>query len=140
MFNLCRHLNPRDVLFAECVRAFDSRVIDGRGWMRRLESTQFDSKITSESLQKYIPPARKPNARSDRSVANDMDIYGFRSLRHPWLLLSPYEFLRYWMAEPLMPPSYYFTKNKASRTVWTVEGEKAQRSKAYKDGELVLKP
>ena len=29
VFNLCRQLNARDVLFAECIRTFDSRVIDG---------------------------------------------------------------------------------------------------------------
>ena len=93
VFNLCRHLKMDDVLFVECIRTFGSRVVDGRGWMYRLEASQSDSKFTSESLQKYIPVTRKPNVRSDRSVANDMDIYGLRPLRHPWALLSPYEFL-----------------------------------------------
>ena len=114
--NLCRHLKMNDVLFAECIRTFGSRVIDGRGWMYRLEATQMDSKFTSESLQTYIPVTRKPNVRTDRSVPNDMDVYGLRPLRYPWALLSPYEFLRYWKAEPLMPPSYYEEKKQPSRS------------------------
>ena len=38
VFNLCRHLQMGDVLFAECIRAFGSRVVDGRGWMYRLDA------------------------------------------------------------------------------------------------------
>ena len=140
VFNLCRHLKTGDVLFAECIRTFGSRVVDGRGWMYRLEASQLDSKFTSESVQKYIPVTRKPNVRTDRSVANDMDIYGLRPLRHPWVLLSPYEFLRYWRAEPLLAPSYYFATDKTPRTRWTPDGEKVMRSEAYKDGTVTLKP
>ncbi len=32
-FNLCRNLHPQDVLFAECIRTFNSHDIDGRSWM-----------------------------------------------------------------------------------------------------------
>ena len=32
---------------------------------------------------------------------------GLRPFCHPWLLLSPYEFMQRWRAEPLMPPGYY---------------------------------
>ena len=31
--NLCRNLCRNDVLFAECIRTFDSVTIDGRSWM-----------------------------------------------------------------------------------------------------------
>ena len=31
--NLCRNLRVNDVLFAECIRTFDSSTIDGRSWM-----------------------------------------------------------------------------------------------------------
>jgi hypothetical protein len=40
VFNLCRHLKQNDVLFAECIRTFGSRVVDGRGWMERLNKSQ----------------------------------------------------------------------------------------------------
>ena len=31
--SLCRNLRANDVLFAECIRTFDSITIDGRSWM-----------------------------------------------------------------------------------------------------------
>ena len=77
--NLCRHLRSNDVLFAECIRTFGSLVVDGRGWMYRLETTQTASKFTAQTMQTYIPVTKKPNVRTDRSVANDVDVYGSNS-------------------------------------------------------------
>ena len=75
--NLCRHLKSNDVLFAECIRTFGSRVVDGRGWMHRLDSTQSANKFTAQTMQTYIPVTKKPNVRSDKSSANDVDVYGY---------------------------------------------------------------
>ena len=36
IFNLCRHLHAQDVLMAECIRTFDTAVLDGRAWLYRL--------------------------------------------------------------------------------------------------------
>ena len=91
-------------------------------------------------MDKYIPVTRKPNVRTDRSVANDTDIYGLRPLKQPWLLLSPYEFLRYWKAEPLLAPSYYSSRNMPVRTRWTADGKQIAMSDEYKDGKVTLKP
>ena len=91
--------------------------------MQRLHASQTDNQFAREAMHKYIPVTKRPHMRTDRSVANDMDIYGLRPLRHPWHLLSPYEFLRYWKAEPLLPPAYYASKHIPPRTRWTVEGE-----------------
>ena len=77
--NLCRHLRSNDVLFAECIRTFGSVVVDGRGWMYRLETTQTASRFTAQTMQTYIPVTKKPNVRTDRSVANDVDVYGSNS-------------------------------------------------------------
>ena len=140
IFNLCRHLNSRDVLFAECIRTFGSRVIDGRSWMYRLDAILLKNNFASETLQKYIPPTKKPNQRKDTSNPNDMDLYGLRPLEHPWELLSPYEFLRYWRGVAVMPPSYYAARDIPSRSYWTAKGKEVRKSDEYKEGKVVLKP
>ena len=114
VFNLCRNLHPHDVLFAECIRTFSSCTIDGRSWMYKLDGTQLNRSMKECCLQSYIPPTKKPNVRTDRSKPNDIDIYGFRPLQHPWRLLSPYEFLRTWRAEPLLVPTYYWKQGRTS--------------------------
>ena len=35
--NLCRNLNSRDVLFAECIRTFTEHTVYGTSWMDMLE-------------------------------------------------------------------------------------------------------
>ena len=140
VFNLCRNLHPHDVLFAECIRTFSSCTIDGRSWMYKLDGTQLNRSMKECCLQSYIPPTKKPNVRTDRSKANDIDIYGFRPLQHPWRLLSPYEFLRTWRAEPLLVPTYYENRGEPARTRWTDEGAKFVRTPEYKEGKLAVKP
>ena len=78
--------------------------------------------------------------RTDRSSANMIDIYGLRPLQHPWYLLCPYEFLRYWAAEPLLAPTAYRYKPGAARTAWTPAGDIVRKSDAYKQDQVVLKP
>ena len=106
VFNLCRNLHPHDVLFAECIRTFNEHTLDGRSWLYRLEASQMCQALKEHSLQTYIPPTRKPNMRSDRSKVNECEAYGYRPLWHPWKLLSPYEFWRYWRVVPLLIPTY----------------------------------
>ena len=122
VFNLCRNLHPTDVLFAECIRTFDSHTIDGRSWLCRMETSQRDAGFKRACVQDYIPPTKKPNVKTDRARANEMDIYGYRPLCWPWKLLSPYEFLRDWRAEALLVPSYYENRGLPSRTEWTERG------------------
>ena len=105
-----------------------------------MHASQIESKFSTEAMVKYIPVTKRPHVRTDRSVPNNMDIYGLRPLRSPWMLLSPYEFLRYWKAEPLLPPPYYATRRIDPRTKWTTDGELIAKSDAYKSGQIVLKP
>ena len=63
IFNLCRNLKEHDVLSAECIRTFMTKTLDGGQWMYQLE------------VQTYIPPTKKPSVRTNRSRANDRDIY-----------------------------------------------------------------
>ena len=104
VFNLCRNLHPHDVLFAECIRTFNAASLDGRSWMFRLEATQLTQRFRDECLQTYVPPTKRQNVRTDRARANEFEAYGYRPLRHPWKLLSPYEFLREWTSEALLIP------------------------------------
>ena len=70
----------------------------------------------------------------------DRRIYGYRPRVHPWKLLSPYEFVRYWDAQPLLVPSHYQNLGVRSRTKWTHLGNELQRTTEYKEGKLVAKP
>ena len=139
IFNLCRNLHSHDVLFAECIRTFKEHTVDGRSWMYRLEAWQLNKNLAEESLQSYVPPTKTPNTRTDRSRVNEYEAYGFRPLRYPWTLLSPYEFLRHWRIEPLLVPSYYTNRNKAVRTQWTKEGIAFSKTKEYRNGKKCSK-
>ena len=143
VFSLCRHLHPNDVLFAECIRTFSSMVIDGRSWLQRLDALERDTGGKGSvqfDMDVYVPPTKRPNVRTDRSTPNNMDIYGFRPLRHPWKLLSVYEFLMAWRAEPLLVPSYYTSTCVTPMTVWTDKGKALIKSMAYIAGEVAALP
>ena len=136
--NLCRHLHPHDTLFAECVRTFGSQSLEGWSWLKRMENIFKKEKAHGPIAQTYIPPTKKPNKRSAWSAPPFMDVYGLRPQRSPWLLLSPYEFFRYWKVEGVMEPSYYATGK--ARSVWTTAGDELRRSKKYKDNDAMLIP
>ena len=108
--------------------------------MYRLENQQSTQLLSQHTLETYVPPTRRPNVRSEHTKPVDMDMYGFRPLRHPWKLLSPYEFLMRWRGEPLLTPTAYFNQGLPSRTKWTLEGAALVKSSAYKDGKVVAKP
>ena len=98
-----------------------------------MDNAEHNPKLTSESLQTFVPPTKKPNVRTDRSNPPHMDVYGLRPLESPWRLLSPHEFMQNWTAELLHPPYYYDRRRVHRRTEWTAEGEKLYRSDAFKD-------
>ena len=139
-FNLCRNLRARDVLFAECIRTFDSMTIDGRSWLYRLENQSSTQLLSQHTLQTYVPPSRRPHIRPANAKPVDMDIYGFRPLTFPWKLLSPYEFLMRWRGEALLAPTEYYNRDIPAKTKWTQAGFALVKSTAYKEGKLVAKP
>ena len=86
----------------------------------------------------FVPATRTPNVRSRWSKAPLVDIYGHRSLEStPFALLSPFEFVQYWNAEPLLPPSWYHDTE--PKTIWTEAGKIAQDTQPYRDGKLKLR-
>ena len=140
VFNLCRHLRSGDVLFAECIRTFESCTIDGMQWIWRLNHSQSDATFTQKSVQMYVPPTKKPNVRSNRAKPIDVEIYGFRPCEFPWKFLSPFEFFRYWKAEPLLIPTYYANQGVKPRTQWTAAGKILVQSAEYKTEKIAAKP
>ena len=93
----------------------------------------------SEALQTLIPPTKRPSARTDKSKPNCMDVYGLRPLKHPWRLLSPYEFVRQWTVEPFMTPSYYSGRDLGVRSGWTSSGEEMIHSSLYKQRKALVR-
>ena len=135
-FNLCCNLYPGDVLFAECIRTFPTVSVDAQQWLHRLN---VELERTAEMrVDVFVPATRKPNVRSPGSKAPMVDIYGFRDVDNtPFAFLSPFEFLQYWYAEPLLPPSWYHDSK--PKTDWTEAGRLTVTKDEYKDGRLKLR-
>ena len=72
--------------------------------------------------------------RSRKTIPH-MDIYGFRVLNTPFVRLSAFEFLRYWTAEALGPPS---SSDANPRTAWAEAGRRLLGTAALKDGTAKL--
>ena len=140
IMNLCTNWHKRDVLNAECIRTFSSCDIDGRAWMNRLETSQNSSQMRDSSVTTYVPPTRKPSARTPNSKVNEFEAYGWRPLDSPWKLLSAYEFLKQWRCEPLLAPTHYSNRNQTLRTTWTEQGKRLIKSQKYRDGDIAAKP
>ena len=66
-----------------------------------------------------------------------MDVYGFRALDTPFGGLGAFEFLRYWSAEPLGPPS---KSDAMPRTEWTEVGRKLIGTGSLQEGTSKLCP
>ena len=137
--NLCRHLDERDVLNAECIRTFQERTIDGRSRFNRLEVSQNSPEVRTSFASTYVPPTRRPNVRTKQSRVNDFDAYGYRPLKHPWKLLCAYEFLQQSDCESLLTPTHYLNLGEPVRAAWTTKGVELIRSQKYKDGEVAAK-
>ena len=108
--------------------------------MYRLEASTLPTVFKDASLQSYVPSTRRPNVRTDRAKVNECDAYGYRPLRHPWKLLSAYEFWRCWRVVPLLSPTYYYNKGVRQRTAWTPDGRKLTQRADYREGQISLKP
>ena len=133
-FNLCTNLNPSDALFAECIRSFPTVNVDARSWLHRLEVET--EQVSEMEITVMVLPTKKPHVRT-RSTVPYMDIYGFRTLDAPFARLSAFEFLRYWTAEALGPPSQ---GDPRPRTTWTEAGRKLLGTSAFKEGTAKLIP
>ena len=87
----------------------------------------------------YVPPARKPNVRTNNSKVNEFDAYGYRPLTYPWKLLSAYEFMQQWRCEPLLVPAEYRKFKHPARTTWTQKGTDLTKTEEYKQGRVAAR-
>ena len=108
--------------------------------MSKLEASQDASQMKETSFRTYVPPTKKPNVRISRSRVNDFDAYAHRPMKHPWKLLSAYEFMQQWRCEPLLLPTHYLHRNVTPRSAWTAAGAKLANSKHYMEGKVAAKP
>ena len=83
-----------------------------------------------------VPPKKKPQLRSRKTIPY-IDIYGFRALDTPFGYISAFEFLRYWTAEALGPPS---SSDTTPRTQWTDAGRHILGTAKLEDGKTKLSP
>ena len=114
-FNFCPTITSQDGLFAECIPTV---TVDAQQWLHML-SVELE-RTKEMRVDTFVPATRKPNVRTNRNEAPMVDIYGYRDIDStPFALLSPFEFIRYWDAEPLQPPSWY--RDGESKTKWTPE-------------------
>ena len=75
-----------------------------------------------------IPRKQREFSKSLYSKPNDVEVYGFRPMIHPWKLLSPFDFAMKWRAEPVLPPHAYSRSGLEQRSEWAKNVEAAVRS------------
>ena len=134
-FNLCANLRANDVLFAECIRTFPTVDMNGQQWLHRLEVEL--EHTASFSTPVPVPPTRKPHARSLRSKAPWVDLYGFRPLTKLFRDLSPFEFMQHFQGVALAPPAF---DEPEGRTKWTPAGATLWKMPEYKEGKIKIMP
>ena len=105
-----------------------------------MEAPHLKLQLQSHTMETFVPPTRRPNVRTAGTKPVDMDMYGYRPLRAPWIFLSPYEFLMRWRGEPLLTPTEYVNRGNPTRTTWTALGAALVRTAEYKKGKVVAKP
>ena len=77
-FNLCINARSHDVLFAECIRTYNTIHVDAQQWLHRVE---VELEQTAEVLALVmVPKTRRPNIRSNRVSIPYVDVYAFRPL------------------------------------------------------------
>jgi len=119
--NLAIHGDKVDVMSAECIRTFPSVSFPAAELLRREEiETQ---KAKGASIIVAVHHARGEGLRTWTAAPFDL-LYGFRGMQDNVDLMSPYEMLRYWALERILPPTKD-APNPSSR--WTEEGKQSAR-------------
>ena len=119
--NLAIHGNHADVLSAECIRTFPSVTFPAAALLRREEVETQKTKGTRIIVA--VHHAHGEGLRTWTTAPFDL-MYGFRGLQYNVDLLSPYEMLRYWALERILPPN---KKDANSTSQWTEEGKQCAR-------------
>jgi hypothetical protein len=107
-FNLCGKSLPKDELNAEFVRTFRTVNFCGSEYLQRLELV-ITKTTAKDTIAVRIPVPKSGKKQPARPLQKDVDVYGYRGSDRRVYYLSPWEFLTYWFAEPLQPPSKDYT-------------------------------
>ncbi|CAE7035443.1 esrp2 [Symbiodinium sp. CCMP2592] len=104
--------NPEDPLAAECVRTFQTTVVDVRSWMQRLDGIMAGREVR---VRTHLPQTGR-----SRSVNPPwMDLYGWRPMQWGLAGLTAYEFLQLWTCTRLTAPR---STSGSGKTIWTEAG------------------
>jgi len=133
-FNLCANLRPEDTLFQECIRTFRTVSLPGCAFMQRL-SLELDG--VGGDLTLRVPPTKRPGLIARGGQAPIVDVYGFRGQDPRVRLLSPYEFMMHWGAEPVLPPSQ---SNGNGHSEWCNDGQAVYEAHKHDHPRMKLTP
>ena len=102
--NLAANLNKTDALAQECVRTFPTQHLDGRIWLHRLDAAVgMRDAIDLRYHIKVFPRHTRQGVTAHESAPYD-ELYAARSKAFCWWRLSSFEFVRHWIARPVLPP------------------------------------
>ena len=105
-----------DVLKAECIRTFPTVAFPASELLRREEvETQ---KTKGKSVIVAVHHSRGEGLRTWTTSPFDL-MYGFRGCKRQVDLLSPFEMIRYWHPERVLPPN---KNDDRPKSTWTQEG------------------
>ena len=120
-FNLAGNRHPQDVMNAEFIRTFRTQSFCGGNLLKRLTEEKSALEGTYETHSRVPRIYKGKKLSSAMSVAFE-ELYGFRGC-HPHLYyLSPWEFTKWWSAEPLKSPDEYIKAGEIPKTEWTAAG------------------
>ena len=105
-----------DVLKAECIRTFPTVTFPAAELLRREEVETHKTK--GKSVIVSVHHSHGEGLRTWTSAPFDL-MYGFRGQKRQVDLLSPFEMIRYWQPERILPPN---KKDLSPKSAWTPEG------------------
>jgi hypothetical protein len=103
-YNLAANADPQDPTRAEYICTFNTATFPAMDLLNRLEHEKGLSTGTPYVMQQAKKRAWR-QADGDAIWYNFSDVYGFRPPLERLLYLNPWEFLRWWTALELLPPS-----------------------------------
>ena len=118
-FNLAGNYKEKDILAAEFIRTFLTSNFYGGELLRRWRQLKEDGAGINKTCPR-IPLT--DGRRREGAQMSFTDTYGYRGADPRFLYLSPWEFTKWWLREPLRQPEWYVRKKLAPLTQWTESG------------------
>ena len=113
---LSKYAAHPDILMAECVRTFATVTFPASLLLKREEIET--GKASGRSIIAAVYHAKGEGRKTFTEAPFDL-LYGFRGAAHEVDLYSPFEMLRFWRMERVLPPTAH---TKQPTAEWTKEG------------------